>query len=74
MSILDEVNFGPHYFEIALLLRESMLINGITTNAEIWYNFTQNEVQEFENLDKLFLRRIPNTLNQHQPNLFIWKQ
>ena len=58
MNILDEVNFGPHYFEIALLLRESMLINGITTNAEIWYNFTQNEVQEFENLDKLFLRRI----------------
>ena len=58
MNILDEVNFGPHYFEIALLLRESMLINGTTTNAEIWYNFSQNEVQEFENLDKLYLRRI----------------
>ena len=35
-----------------------MLINGTTTNAEIWYNFSQNEVQEFENLDKLFFRRI----------------
>ena len=58
MNILDDVNFGPHYFKIALLLRESMLINGTITNAEIWYNFNQNEVQEFQNLDKLFFRRI----------------
>ena len=48
MNILDDVNFGPHYFKIALLLRESMLINGTITNAEIWYNFNQNEVQEFQ--------------------------
>ena len=58
MNILDEFNFGPHYSEIALLLPESMLINGTTTNAEIWYNFSQNEIQEFENLDKLYLRRL----------------
>ena len=58
MNILDNVNFGPHYFEIALLLRESMLINGTIKNAEIWYNFNQNEVREFQNLDKLFFRRI----------------
>ena len=35
MNILEDASFGHYYFEIALLLRESMLINGTTTNAEI---------------------------------------
>ena len=35
-----------------------MLINGMLTNAEIWYNFSENEVKEFENLDHLFFRRL----------------
>ena len=57
-NLLDNVVFGPHYFEIAVLLRDSMLINGTMTNAEIWYNFTNTEVQEFEGLDQLFFRRL----------------
>ena len=43
---------------MAVLLRESMLINGIMTNAEIWYNFSKNEIEEFESLDMLFFRRL----------------
>ena len=35
MNIIEDVSFGHHYYEIALLLRESLLINGMTTNAEI---------------------------------------
>ena len=35
-----------------------MLINGTTTNAEIWYNFSPSDSQEFDNLDKLFFRRL----------------
>ena len=58
MNIIDEVSFGPYLFEIAMLLRESILINGITTNAEIWYNFSESDEQEFENLDKLFFKRL----------------
>ena len=58
MNLLDEVSFGPYLFEIAMMLRESMLINGVTTNAEIWYNFSESDSQEFENLDKLFFRRL----------------
>ena len=41
-SLLENICFGPHYFEIAILLRESMLINGTLPKAEIWYNYTQN--------------------------------
>jgi hypothetical protein len=58
MNILDGVSFGPHHFEIAMLLRESMLVNGVTTNAEIWYNLSESDIQEFENLDKLFIRKL----------------
>ena len=57
-DILGNVNFGSHIFEIAMLLRESMLVNGILTNTEVWYNLNKNEVEEFESLDKLFFRRL----------------
>ena len=30
---LETVSFGAHYFKIALLLRESLLLNGILTNC-----------------------------------------
>ena len=57
-NILGNVNFGSYQFEIAMLLRESMLLNGILTNVEIWYNLTKAEIEEFESLDRLFLRRL----------------
>ena len=55
INILDNVCFGPFYFEIAMLLRNSMLINGTLTNAEIWYNFSKAEIKEFERLDIIYL-------------------
>ena len=58
---MDVISFGSHYIEIALLLRESLLINGMMTNAEIWYNFSDSEVKEFEALDKMFLRKVLGT-------------
>ena len=61
MNILEKVTFGEHYYSTALLLRESLFINGILTNAEVWYGLTKDEVKEFENLDCLLLRKILNT-------------
>ena len=57
-NILGNVNFGSHFFEIAMLLRESMFINGILTNTEIWYNMQKSEVEDFENLDRLLFIRL----------------
>ena len=57
-NILDNISFGSKLFEIAILLRDSMLINGMLTNVEIWYNLTKSEIDEFENLDKLFFRKL----------------
>ena len=61
MNLLEIISFGSHYFDIALLLRESMFINGILFNAEVWYGLTRAEVGEFEKLDRLLLRRILGT-------------
>jgi hypothetical protein len=58
MDILKTVSFGSNYFEIAITLRESQLINGMLTNAEVWYGLLKSEVNELEEVDRLLLRRI----------------
>ena len=60
MGILNEVSFGHHYFEIAVLLRESLFINTILFNIETWYNITEHELNELESVDRILLRRIMN--------------
>ena len=60
MDILKTVSYGEKYFEIAITLREAELINGILTNAEVWYGVSQSELDELEEVDKLLLRRILN--------------
>ena len=58
MTLLNKICLGEFYIEIAMILRESMFINGILTNAEIWYNLKQSEIEEFELLDRSLLRQI----------------
>ena len=58
MDILKCVSFGPHYFEIAATLRNSILLNGMLTNCEIWYGLTQNEVGQLEEVDRLLIRQV----------------
>ena len=60
-NLLENITFGSHFFETALLLRDSMLLNRLLTNSEIWYNFSAGEVEEFESLDRLFFRRLLET-------------
>ena len=57
-NILETVSLGAQYFKIALLLRESLLINGTLTNCEVWYGLKKEEILEFENLDQIFFRTI----------------
>jgi hypothetical protein len=52
--MLENITFGSHFFEIALLLHDTMLINGTLTNVAVWYNLTKSEVEEFESLELLF--------------------
>ena len=44
MALLSEISLGAHYFEIALLLRESLFVNGILTNWEVKYGLTEKNL------------------------------
>ena len=57
-DMLESLSLGKHYFRIALLLRESMLINGIITSAESWYGLRKSEIDQLEDLDHQFLMHI----------------
>ena len=61
MNILEKITLGEYYFSTAISVRESMFVNGILTNAEIWYGLTKAEVGELEDLDEQLLRKILNT-------------
>ena len=58
VNLLNMINLGEYYFETVVLLRESVFLNGILTNAEIWYSLTREEIKELEDLDLTLLRKI----------------
>ena len=57
LSILDTISFGHNYFNILILLRESMFINCILTNSEVWYGLKENDLKELEKIDRTLLRK-----------------
>ena len=61
LTILETVSFGKYYFQIAMTLRESMFLNGILTNSEIWYHLKKTEIEELEEVDRCLLRKIFGT-------------
>ena len=58
MTILEEMCFGKFYFDSALLLRESIFINGILSSIEATYGLTSQDVENLEILDRILLRKI----------------
>jgi hypothetical protein len=62
ISILSSIGFGMFYMDIALMLRDSMLINGILTNSEVWYNMKEEHLRILEAADEDLMRQ---TLKAH---------
>ena len=58
MNILEKVTLGSHYFETALLLRGSIFLSALLTNAESWHGLTAAHISKLESVDKLLLRKI----------------
>ena len=58
MSIIEEIPFGKHKFEVAMKLRESMFLNRILCNSEAWHAVTAANIVALEKLDQEFLRSI----------------
>jgi hypothetical protein len=58
ISILREVSFGPHYFETAVLFRNSILMNSMLCSTEALLGLTQSHVEKLEQVDRIFFRRL----------------
>ena len=60
LSMINRVSLGHSYFEIALIMKESMLVSKLLSNSEIWYNITKDQYTKLERIDEMFMRRIYN--------------
>ena len=58
MEILQTVVFGKFYFEVALILRSSLLLSSILLNSEAWVNLSETEIRSLEKTDEILLSRI----------------
>ena len=58
MAILEEICFGKYHFQVAMILRNSLLISSLLTNAEAWYNLSNAEVTDLEKVDEDLLRKV----------------
>ena len=64
ISLVQEISFGEHIFEMALLFRKSMLINSILSSCEVLYGVKNKHIQMLESCDRTFfskLFRVPIT-------------
>ena len=58
LSMLKEVSFGFSYFNMAMLFRSSMLINGMLCSIEAVHGITKPHVDMLESCDKDLFRNI----------------
>ena len=57
-NILEEMCFGYYVFEVAIILRNSLFVNGILTNMEASYGLVENDIEILEKCDEQLLRAI----------------
>ena len=58
ISFINEISLGQHYFKIGLLFKETNIVNGILTCAEVWNNVTMKQIEKLENVDESYLRKL----------------
>ena len=60
-SILEDVPFGKLFFEVAIILRNTLLVSTVLCNSEAWFNLSKAELDLIETVDTMLLRKILNT-------------
>ena len=58
LTISEGIPFGHFYFEVAMMLRNSLLVSSMLVNAEAWYKITKAELNLLESIDVQFLKRV----------------
>ena len=58
MSSLQDIYFGKFHFEVAILMRNSLMISSLLTNSEAWHNLTEADLRNLEQIDEALLSKI----------------
>ena len=58
IGLLKEISFVQDYFEMAVLFRQSMLINGILCNSEVLYGLNKSHIEKLESVDIYLWRNV----------------
>ena len=58
LSTLKEVSFGFYYFQMGILFRNSMLVNGMLCSIESLYGLKMHHIETLEKCDKSFFRQL----------------
>ena len=58
ISMLGQISLGHYYFEIALVLRDSMLVSKLVSSSETWYNVKNQHFRLLEQVDESYLLKI----------------
>ena len=56
LEILEGIPFGKLYFQVAIILRNTLLVSSVLCNSEAWFNVTKAELELLETVDTLLLR------------------
>ena len=52
MNMLDTMCLGPYMFKKAIVLRDSMLVGTLLSCSEAWYNVSEADLGQIEQVDK----------------------
>ena len=58
IGLLKEISFGEHYFEMAAMFRQSMLINSILCTSKVLYELTKTHIETLESVDTYYWRKV----------------
>ena len=56
--MLEQISLGHYYFEIGLVMRDSMLISKLVSSSEVWYNVTKEQYRKLEEIGEMFLMKM----------------
>ena len=60
ITILEGIPFVKYYYEVGVILRNTLLVSSMLCNTEAWYGITQAELELLESVDTQFLRKLLN--------------
>ena len=58
ITILEGIPFGQFYYQVGIILRNSLLVSMLICNSESWYNVTNSDLELIESVDVKFLRSL----------------